>query len=185
MKIRKPYLALAAAITLAGIAAVDNSTASGSFSKEVVIPDLAPVSQPMTKSMEPGLIDLGGVSATNARVMALVSIAARQVAMAKTAPGAQQVAKDLAAANYNWGSSQFQCLTSLWNSESHWNFQSMNHRSGALGIAQALPAAKMASAGSDWATNPITQIKWGLGYIKARYGNPCTAWSHHRWSGSY
>ena len=27
----------------------------------------------------------------------------------------------------------------------------------------------MASAGSDWETNPATQIKWGLGYIKGRY----------------
>ncbi len=30
-------------------------------------------------------------------------------------------------------------------------------------IPQALPADKMASAGADWMTNPVTQIKWGLG----------------------
>ena len=38
----------------------------------------------------------------------------------------------------------------------------------------------MANAGSDWLTNPVTQIRWGLGYIKSRYGSPCGAWSHFR-----
>jgi hypothetical protein len=37
----------------------------------------------------------------------------------------------------------------------------------------------MASAGSDWRTNPMTQIKWGLQYIKDRpdYGSPAAAYS--------
>jgi hypothetical protein len=38
----------------------------------------------------------------------------------------------------------------------------------------------MASAGSDWATNPITQITWGLSYIAGRYGTPCAAWAQSR-----
>jgi hypothetical protein len=46
-----------------------------------------------------------------------------------------------------------------------------------VGIPQALPGSKMASAGADWQTNPATQIKWGLGYIKAIYGDPCKAWA--------
>ncbi|BFO21081.1 hypothetical protein SHKM778_74690 [Streptomyces sp. KM77-8] len=49
--------------------------------------------------------------------------------------------------------------------------------SGAYGLVQALPASKMASAGSDWKTNPATQIKWGLDYMKDRYGSACDAWS--------
>ena len=53
-----------------------------------------------------------------------------------------------------------------------------NSSSGAYGIPQALPGSKMASEGSDWQTNPATQIKWGLGYIEGRYGSPCKAWSH-------
>jgi hypothetical protein len=36
----------------------------------------------------------------------------------------------------------------------------------------------MASAGSDWRTNPATQIRWGLGYIASSYGSPCAAWRH-------
>jgi hypothetical protein len=36
----------------------------------------------------------------------------------------------------------------------------------------------MASAGADWRTSSATQITWGLGYLKDRYGSPCAAWSH-------
>jgi len=42
----------------------------------------------------------------------------------------------------------------------------------------SLPASKMRSAGADWRTNPATQIKWGLKYIKGRYGSPAGAWAH-------
>jgi hypothetical protein len=43
----------------------------------------------------------------------------------------------------------------------------------------------MASAGPDWQTDPTTQIKWGLGYIKSDYGTPCGAWSHEEAYGWY
>ena len=62
--------------------------------------------------------------------------------------------------------------------ESGWNTSASNGSSGAYGIPQSLPGSKMASAGSDWQTNPATQIKWGLGYIQERYGSPCAAWGH-------
>jgi len=62
---------------------------------------------------------------------------------------------------------------------------SMNTSSGAYGIPQALPGSKMASAGADWATNPATQITWGLGYITGRYGTPCGAWNHSQATGWY
>jgi hypothetical protein len=80
---------------------------------------------------------------------------------------------------------QFPCLDKLWKKESGWNYRAENRGSGAYGIPQALPGKKMASAGSDWETNPATQIKWGLGYIKGRYDSPCGAWSHSESVGSY
>ena len=46
-----------------------------------------------------------------------------------------------------------------------WNVYADNPSSSAYGIPQALPGSKMSSAGADWATNPVTQIRWGLGYI--------------------
>lgn len=80
--------------------------------------------------------------------------------------------------SYGWDSGQFPCLDALWNRESGWNPYAQNSSSGAYGIPQSLPGSKMASAGADWATNPETQIEWGLGYISLSYGSPCGAWSH-------
>jgi resuscitation-promoting factor RpfB len=70
----------------------------------------------------------------------------------------------------------FGCLKDIWDRESGWRYDAEN-ASGAYGIPQALPGSKMSSAGADWQTNPATQIKWGIGYIKAIYGDPCKAWS--------
>jgi hypothetical protein len=75
-------------------------------------------------------------------------------------------------------SGQFGCLDALWERESQWNPHAYNASSGAFGIPQALPGGKMASAGSDWRTNPVTQIRWGLDYIASTYGTPCGAWAH-------
>jgi hypothetical protein len=82
------------------------------------------------------------------------------------------------------GNDQYSCLVSLWNRESHWRVNAENP-DGAYGIPQALPGSKMASAGPDWQTNATTQIMWGLGYIKARYGTPCGAWAHSQATGWY
>jgi hypothetical protein len=81
-------------------------------------------------------------------------------------------------------SSQYGCLVDLWNQESGWRWNAEN-ASGAYGIPQALPGSKMSSAGSDWLTNPATQITWGLGYIKGTYGTPCNAWGHELADGWY
>ena len=73
------------------------------------------------------------------------------------------------------GGNEYQCLVQLWDHESGWNFTAANPWSGSYGIPQSLPGDKMASAGADWRTNSQTQIKWGVGYIKDRYGSPCSA----------
>jgi len=102
-----------------------------------------------------------------------------------TAPftgSARTIGRQMAAAR-GWTGDQWVCLNNLWTAESGWGTTSGNP-GGAYGIPQALPGTKMASAGSDWRTNPATQIKWGLNYIDGRYGSPCKAWNHfqsHRW----
>lgn len=53
--------------------------------------------------------------------------------------------------------------------ESSWNYRAVNSSSGAYGLCQALPGIKMNSAGKDWKTNPVTQMKWCDTYAKARY----------------
>ena len=100
-------------------------------------------------------------------------------------PGsAQAIAYEMVTAR-GWGDDQFACLVALWKKESGWRVNAYNASSGAYGIPQALPGKKMASAGSDWETNPATQIAWGLGYIKGRYGTPCGAWDHSQRKGWY
>ncbi len=92
---------------------------------------------------------------------------------------------DSMAAGPPWHFSQHEiraCLNPLWGEESAgtWSAAVINPGSGAYGIPQALPAGKMASAGADWRTSPATQIRWGLAYIRGRYGTPCGAWSFER-----
>jgi hypothetical protein len=86
---------------------------------------------------------------------------------------------------FGFGSDQFGCLDSLWTRESNWSVSAHNPSSGAHGIPQALPGSKMASAGPDWVSNPVTQITWGLSYIQDRYGSPCGAWGHSESYGWY
>lgn len=69
--------------------------------------------------------------------------------------------------------------------ESGCNPFATNKSSGAYGIPQSLPATKMASAGADWKTNPITQIKWMISYVKARYGSFAAALQHSYTKGWY
>jgi hypothetical protein len=81
-------------------------------------------------------------------------------------------------AERGWDATQFTCLDEIWTRESNWNYRAQNVYSGAYGIPQSLPASKMASAGSDYLTNPATQIEWGLRYIQSSYGSPCAAWAY-------
>lgn len=100
-------------------------------------------------------------------------------------PGTAQAIAYAMLKSMGLGDDQYNCLVALWDRESHWNVYSSNSSSGAYGIPQALPGSKMASAGADWATNPATQITWGLGYIASRYGDPCGAWTHSEDAGWY
>ena len=97
-------------------------------------------------------------------------------------------AKSYAAAQlpaYGWGGGEYACLVWLWNRESNWLTDATNPYSGAYGIPQALPPSKYSTAGPDWLTNYRTQITWGLGYIRSRYGSPCAAWAHSESLGWY
>jgi hypothetical protein len=86
---------------------------------------------------------------------------------------------------FGFGSEQMDCLDPLWEGESGWRVDANNPYSSAYGIPQALPGSKMSSVGDDWATNPVTQIRWGLGYISERYGSPCSAWGFKQSHGWY
>lgn len=95
------------------------------------------------------------------------------------------IARAMMAERYGWDAGEFSCLSSLWERESGWNVHASNSSSGAYGIPQALPGSKMGAYGGDWASNPVTQIQWGLSYIRGTYGTPCGAWSAFRSKGWY
>ena len=133
----------------------------------------------------PSLLEFDSVKTVDASSMALVSVAARKVELARLADGAREVAKEIIATKYQWSEKEFTCLDQLWIKESHWNYKARNKVTGAHGIAQALPATKMEIIGTDWRTNPVTQITWGLKYIEERYETPCKAWSKFKRSRWY
>ncbi|MGZ4579904.1 MAG: LysM peptidoglycan-binding domain-containing protein [Nocardioidaceae bacterium] len=98
--------------------------------------------------------------------------------------GAQTVGAFKAWARAQVGGSQFAALDAIWTRESGWNRFAKNPGSGAYGIPQALPSSKMATAGGDWSWNGYTQMRWGLDYIRGRYGSPSRAWAFwqaHHW----
>jgi hypothetical protein len=113
---------------------------------------------------------------------------ANGVAVTKTEDLTQADPRTLAKALmplFGMSTSQFSCVDNIWSHESGWNVHADNPYSSAYGIPQALPGSKMSSAGPDWQNSAETQIKWGLNYIKERYGSACSAWSFKQAHGWY
>ena len=125
------------------------------------------------------------LSATGSTSAAMGGSTTAVVAAAPPNPGtAQSIAYNMLS-SFGWSpGTYFSCLNNIWTRESGWRYNAEN-ASGAYGIPQALPGSKMATAGADWMTDPTTQIKWGLGYIQSRYGDPCSAWSFWQAHGYY
>jgi len=114
--------------------------------------------------------------AAAAKKAAAQKAAAQKQSAAQSAPSApsgspQQIAAEIVPAG------QLASFDQIISHESGWNVEAVNPSSGSYGLGQALPADKMASAGSDWRTDAATQIKWALGYMDSRYGSPNQAWS--------
>jgi hypothetical protein len=102
-----------------------------------------------------------------------------------TASGAKAYAQ-VRFRKYGWAvGSQFPPLDNLWIRESNWRWNADNPTSSAYGIPQALPGSKMAVNGPDWASNGLTQVAWGLAYIRSRYGTPQGAWNFWQANGWY
>ena len=154
---------------------------------EIEAPKSASIVEPETVAALFGEDDLtatasGAIFSTQ---LALVSAVSRQVELARTPLGAKKVAKSILMDEYGFAEKEYKCLNQLWTKESNWNYKARNKNSGAHGIPQALPATKMNVVSTDWRTNPVTQIRWGLRYISIRYETPCKALSKHKRSNYY
>lgn len=89
----------------------------------------------------------------------------------------QKLGQQLAAV-YGWGSgAQWAALNQLVMDESGWNNTAQNPTSTAYGIGQFLDST-WATVGGTKTSNPTTQIKLMLEYIKQRYGTPEAALAH-------
>ncbi|MGW2643636.1 aggregation-promoting factor C-terminal-like domain-containing protein [Streptomyces sp. NPDC001393] len=121
---------------------------------------------------------------TTAAVAAATAGLALTAAPAQAAPASASSAQAIAHKMIP-DAAQFNAFSKIVSHESGWNPSATNSSTGAYGLVQALPASKMASAGGDWKTNPATQIKWGLDYMKSRYGSPEKAWAFWQANGWY
>lgn len=80
--------------------------------------------------------------------------------------------------------SDWQYVDYIIEHESGWNYRAVNASSGATGVCQALPGSRMATAGSDYLDNPVTQLKWCHSYANERYGGwqqAYNAWRSQNW----
>jgi hypothetical protein len=177
---RKPYMV--DAFRAAGVPGYKGGGIAG------MVPTAARAESGFAKAVETNLLNT-----EFAHLKASVAAAARAKAAAAAAssasiPGGGAAAAGTSAAAaqswmkghlnlWGWGQDQFSPLLALWNHESGWRWDAQNPSSPAYGIPQADPGSKMAAAGSDWRTNPETQMRWGGSYIKGSYGNPAHAWA--------
>ncbi|MDQ4504220.1 hypothetical protein [Sinomonas sp. ASV322] len=172
---------LAAAVSGGAAANGGDIAAAGSIAPAAsTSPQISAASDAKLDFIRPSV---GSVSKAQSDQQAQAAADAAKAELLKTQPvndpaGAQAYASSQLA-KFGWGQDQMQALITLWNRESNWTTTATNASSGAYGIAQSLPGGKMASAGSDWQTNYRTQIDWGLGYIKDRYGSPANALAFH------
>jgi Transglycosylase SLT domain len=144
-------------------------------------------------------LETKAIAAQQAKIKAELAAAAKRAAEEKAAreralrnrgyePGVtdpKEIARQILQNKFGYGSNQFDCFNNIIMRESKWDINATNPSSGAYGIPQALPGSKMASEGSDWRTNPATQIIWGIKYMKDRYGSPCGAWGFKSSNGWY
>jgi Transglycosylase SLT domain len=186
-----------------GVSAADQLAAERAAAKARVNREAARVRVVAAKQAAKRAKSLGkqtkAIAAQQVKIKAALAAAARKAAEEKAAraralanrgyqPGVtdpREMARQILKNKFGYGSNQFECFDNIIMRESRWRVDATNPSSGAYGIPQALPGSKMASEGSDWRTNPATQIIWGIKYMEDRYGSPCAAWSFKSAKGWY
>jgi hypothetical protein len=121
----------------------------------------------------------------NANIAARHELKVKELGYEPGTTDPREIAQQMMRNKYGWGDGQFACYDNIIMRESKWDVFADNPHSTAYGIPQALPGKRMAAFGSDWRTNPATQIAWGLDYVHDRYGTPCGAWGFKRSHGWY
>ena len=172
-------------LRLAGSAVAIAAFASGATATALAGP-AGPAVAPRAADVPAGPVAAAGQPAASAASFTSpVSASGGDIVLLAASRTPRQIARAMLS-QFNWSASkQYKYLNWLWQRESGWNKYASNPYSGAYGIPQALPGSKMASAGPNWRSNASTQIRWGLRYIRARYGSPHRAWNHSQATGWY
>jgi hypothetical protein len=172
-------------LRLAGSAVAIAAFASGATATALAGP-AGPAVAPRAAHVPAGPVGAAGQPAASAASFTSPAAASGgHIVLLATSRTPRQIARAMLP-QFNWSAAvQFKYLSWLWQRESGWNKYASNPYSGAYGIPQALPGSKMASAGPNWRANASTQIRWGLRYIRARYGSPHRAWNHSQATGWY
>ena len=172
-------------LRLAGSAVAIAAFASGATATALAGP-AGPAVAPRAADVPAGPVGAAGQPAASAAsFISPVSASGGDIVLLAASRTPRQIARAMLH-RFHWKPvKQFRYLNWLWQRESGWNKYASNPYSGAYGIPQALPGSKMASAGPNWRANAYTQIRWGLRYIRARYGSPRRAWNHSQATGWY
>lgn len=172
-------------LRLAGSAVAIAAFASGATATALAGP-AGPAVAPRAADVPAGPVAAAGQPAASAASFTSpVSASGGDIVLLAASRTPRQIARAMLS-QFNWSAGkQYKYLNWLWQRESGWNRYASNPYSGAYGIPQALPGSKMGSAGPNWRSNASTQIRWGLRYIRARYGSPRKAWNHSQATGWY
>ena len=84
-----------------------------------------------------------------------------------------------------FNSEDWEKLLELWQRESSWRHTARNPSSTARGLPQAMGSLNPETMTDEWLNDPEEQIRWGLDYIKRRYGTVARALAHHDRKGWY
>jgi hypothetical protein len=190
--IKKSFLFSGVAVAATGLA-----VSSGIFAQDDAIGDNAGASLSAQDFADTPLKDLTERQHSTSRGDRRTSLVdAKKDTLGQDDSGGQQTkTEDLSSADprdiaramlpeFGFSESEFGCLDALYMSESGWNPHADNPTSSAYGIPQALTGGTHDDLPADYMTNPASQIRWGLKYIKNSYGTPCAAWAFkqsHRW----
>jgi hypothetical protein len=172
-------------LRLAGTAVAIAAFASGATATALAGP-AGPTVAPRAADVPAGPVRVAGQPAASAAsFISPVSASGGDIVLLAASRTPRQIARAMLS-QFHWSpGKQDKYLNWLWQRESGWNRYASNPYSGAYGIPQALPGSKMSSAGPNWRSNASTQIRWGLRYIRARYGSPHRAWNHSQATGWY
>ena len=195
-----PQRALRTSVLLTGVAAVATGlvvsngvlgTPAGTATSDLAAAAVKGVDPATTAAQVQRRADTATVSrsdrrgSTDARKVAALS-AGNGPAITRTEDLSTGDPRDIARAllpEFGFGSSEYDCLDSLYESESGWRVDADNPSSSAYGIPQAL--TQLHTLPADYMTSAESQIRWGLGYIQDTYGTPCSAWSFKTGNGWY